>query len=83
MTNDEYTNIVVVHFYEGERDPLYYIYGSNVRVFIAEDTAPKNMVYEIRERDGLEDISELIPDGTRILHYDGKIDEFHLADLLK
>ncbi|QHJ78230.1 MAG: hypothetical protein [Caudoviricetes sp.] len=83
MTNNKDVNIVVAHFEEGERDPLFYIYGSNVRVFIAEDTAPKDMVYEIHERDGLEDISELIPDGTRILHYDGKIDEFHLADLLK
>lgn len=45
-------------------------------------TAPDDRVVEIKPRDTLEKISEIIPDGSEVFH-DDKVDVFRIADLLK
>lgn len=82
MTNNKDVNIVVAHIEEGEDVPVHYIYGENVRLFVVDENAPDDRVVEIKSRDVLEKISEIIPDGSEVFH-DDKVDVFHIADLLK
>ena len=81
-TNNKDVNIVVAHIEEGEDVPVHYIYGENVRVFVVDENAPDDRVNEIKSRDTLEKISEIIPDGSDVF-YDDNVDVFHIADLLK
>ena len=80
--NKDNVNIVVAHIEEGEDVPIHYIYGENVRVFVVDENAPDDRVYEIKRRDTLAKISEIIPDGSDVF-YDDKADVFRIADLLK
>ena len=75
-------NIVVAHIDEDDCMPTYYVFGENVRVFVVDENAPDDRVVEIKSRDTLEKISEIIPDGSDV-YYDDKVDVFHIADLLK
>lgn len=81
MTDDKDVNIVVAHIEEGEDVPVH-IYGENVRVFVVDENAPDDRVVEIKPRDTIEKISEIIPDGSEVFH-DDKVDVFRIADLLK
>ena len=80
--NKDNVNIVVAHIEEGEDVPVHYIYGENVRVFVVDENAPDDRVVEIKPRDTLAKISEIIPDGSEVFH-DDKVDVFRIADLLK
>ena len=75
-------NIVVAHIEEDDCVPTYYAFGDNVRLFVVDENAPDDRVVEIKSRDTLEKISEIIPDGSEVFH-DDKVDVFHIADLLK
>lgn len=82
MTNDKDVNIVVAHIEEDDCVPTYYAFGENVRVFVVDENAPDDRVVEIKPRDTLAKISEIIPDGSEVFH-DDKVDVFRIADLLK
>lgn len=75
-------NIVVAHIEEDDCVPTYYVFGENVRVFVVDENAPDDRVNEIKSRDTLQKMSEIIPDGSDVF-YDDNVDVFHIADLLK
>ena len=80
--NKDNVNIVVAHIEEDDCVPTYYAFGENVRVFVVDENAPDDRVLEIKPRDTLDKISEIIPDGSDVF-YDDNVDVFHIADLLK
>lgn len=59
------TGIVVVHFDE-DGEQSYHVFGSDVRLFIVDERAPNDRVYEVLSRDDPATFRELVPEGAEI-----------------
>jgi hypothetical protein len=58
--------IVLVHYEAGDPIPVYYIVGDDVQVFVVDENAPGDRVYEMTDRDTIDSIQRLIPEGSII-----------------
>lgn len=59
--NDGFVPTVIAHIKEGETSPVYYVVGSNVQLFVVDENAPDDRVYEVTSRSHPRIIDELIP----------------------
>ena len=61
----EIEGIVIVHI-DGDGQTSYRVIGDKVRLFIVDECAPDDRVYEYLSRDPAEVFREIIPEGSEI-----------------
>lgn len=82
MTQRTPQNIVII-YHDGTNDtPLYYVLGKDVRLFVVDEDAPDDRVYEWIDRDTEEKIKEIIPDGSLVSNKNEENYPFYLSDTL-
>lgn len=58
--------VVIAHIEAGEITPTFHVVGAGVRVFVVDDNAPQDRVYEMLNREDPSVIRELIPEDAVI-----------------
>lgn len=73
-------NMVVAYIKKGDSLPTYHVFGdNNVRMFVVDENAPNDRVYEILRRHKPAEIVELIPSGSEIDNMNDEPTNFYLA----
>jgi hypothetical protein len=67
METEMTKSIIIAHIEEGEFTPSYHVIGGDdVALFVVDDNAPNDRVYEVLSRSDKSIVTELIPEGTVI-----------------
>ncbi len=79
-TNEKQINMVVAYIKKGDSLPTYHVFGdNNVRMFVVDENAPNDQVYEILRRYKPEEIVQLIPNGSEIGNENDEPTNFYLT----
>lgn len=74
---NEKKSIVIAHIEQGEITPTYHVIGGDdIALFVVDENAPNDRVYEVLSRSEKSIVKELIPEGSVIGSMD---DERHEA----
>ncbi|WP_422538899.1 hypothetical protein [Bartonella apihabitans] len=77
--NKKCNNMVVAYIAKNEKTPIYYVFGDDdVRLFVVDENAPDDRVYEIVDRHKREEIVKLIPNGSEIGNTNDEPNDFFL-----
>lgn len=78
--NRKQINMVVAYIKKGDSLPTYHVFGDNdVRMFVVDENAPDDRVYEILRRYKREEIVQLIPNGSEIDNMNDEPTNFYLT----
>lgn len=78
--NRKQINMVVAYIAKNEKTPIYYVFGDDdVRLFVVDENAPDDRVYEIVDRHKREEIVKLIPNGSEIGNTNDEPTNFYLT----
>lgn len=73
-------NMVVAYIKKGDSLPTYHVFGDNdVRMFVVDENAPNDRVYEILRRHKTDEIVRLIPNGSEIGNMNDEPTNFYLT----
>ncbi|WLT09619.1 hypothetical protein RAM19_05675 [Bartonella apihabitans] len=73
-------NMVVAYIKKGDSLPTYHVFGDNdVRMFVVDENAPNDRVYEILRRHKREEIVQLIPNGSEVDNMNDEPTNFYLT----
>lgn len=78
--NRKQINMVVAYIKKGDSLPTYHVFGDNdVRMFVVDENALNDRVYEILRRHKPDEIVQLIPNGSEIGNMNDEPTNFYLT----